>query len=184
MELGALLCTPRQPDCSRCPLQSQCEAHRSRRTDQLPRLAPRPVTTARRLIAFLVHKNGCYLVRQRPSHGVNADLWEFPNLEIEATFPLPHSAPPKFDPNSLRHRARQELGLSLADLRYLSTVRHSITRYRIELTAFHADWDKGSSSRTAPRTHRWLDLDTLKKLPFTSAHRRLVKSLNPNSCCE
>lgn len=28
MELGAMVCTPQQPQCSQCPVQSLCRAHR------------------------------------------------------------------------------------------------------------------------------------------------------------
>jgi A/G-specific adenine glycosylase len=82
MELGALVCTPRQPQCPICPVKNLCVAFRKNRVAELPNLGRRTVTTARRFIAFVIERNGNFLVRQRPAGVVNAHLWEFPNVEI------------------------------------------------------------------------------------------------------
>jgi A/G-specific adenine glycosylase len=53
MELGALVCTPRQPRCELCPLSKLCVARKQHRVDVLPNLAARPRTTHRRFLAFI-----------------------------------------------------------------------------------------------------------------------------------
>src|ERR1035437_6082269 len=40
MELGALVCTPRQPRCGVCPIAKHCVAYQEDRVDQLPGTAP------------------------------------------------------------------------------------------------------------------------------------------------
>ena len=82
MELGALICTPKQPQCRLCPVQKLCLAHRTGRVDSLPNLGPRAAATARHFLAFVLENQGRYLVRQRPAGVVNAHLWEFPNVGI------------------------------------------------------------------------------------------------------
>jgi len=82
MELGALVCTPRQPQCRICPMKKLCVAFRENRVEELPNLGRRTAATARRFIAFAVNRQGRFLVRQRPAGVVNAHLWEFPNVEI------------------------------------------------------------------------------------------------------
>src|SRR4029079_17240315 len=54
MELGALVCTPRQPLCGKCPVARHCIARREDRVEQLPNLGPRVAATARRFAAFIV----------------------------------------------------------------------------------------------------------------------------------
>ena len=41
MDLGATVCTPRNPDCPRCPWASRCEANRNGWASELPRRLPR-----------------------------------------------------------------------------------------------------------------------------------------------
>ena len=82
MELGALICTPRNPQCSICPVKKLCVAFKENRIEELPNLGKRETATARAFFAFVIERDGKFLVRQRPTGIVNAHLWEFPNFEI------------------------------------------------------------------------------------------------------
>ena len=84
MELGALVCTPRNPQCLICPVKKLCVAFKENRVEELPNLGKREAATVRRFIAFAMEHNGKFLVRQRPAGVVNAHLWEFPNVEVAA----------------------------------------------------------------------------------------------------
>src|SRR6185503_11908462 len=84
MELGALICTPRAPRCEVCPVRKLCVARAKNLQEVLPNLGERAKATGRRFVAFVVERDGKYLVRQRPEGVVNAHLWEFPNVEVEA----------------------------------------------------------------------------------------------------
>lgn len=155
MELGALVCLPRQPKCAQCPVRKNCLALRENRVEELPMLAARPVATERRFMAFIARKDDRFLVRQREAGQVNAHLWEFPNREITLTeTDLAGAAKP----------------FRLDDPRPVCRVRHSITRYRILLEAFEARIDGGAEGL-------WKTLTQLKKLPFTSAHRKILGNL-------
>jgi A/G-specific adenine glycosylase len=179
MELGALVCTPRQPQCLICPVKKLCVAFRENRAAELPNLGRRTATTTRRFIAFVIERNGKFLVRQRPAGVVNAHLWEFPNVEIA---PNQRSSPAKRDESAhysckksqsrltstLRSiatedgsaatvqepdleiiRAAKSLGMGAPVLQPLCTVKHSITRYRITLEAFRVQL--GGRSSTTPK---------------------------------
>src|ERR1017187_9909387 len=129
MELGALICTPRIPQCLFCPVKRFCVAFKENRTEELPNLGKREAATARHFIAFVIEYKGRFLVRQRPAGIVNAHLWEFPNVEVGARLYEPQRVVAEF--NALR----------ITDLRSealppLCKVKHSITRYRITLQAF------------------------------------------------
>ncbi len=52
MELGALVCTPRNPQCKICPVKKHCVAFKENRMEELPNLGKREAATARRFIAF------------------------------------------------------------------------------------------------------------------------------------
>lgn len=79
MELGAMVCTPKQPDCALCPLQHMCQAHAQNLVAELPRRpqkkAPQAMAVA---FAMLRTQAGLYLVR-RPLEGLWAGLWEPPS---------------------------------------------------------------------------------------------------------
>jgi adenine-specific DNA glycosylase len=84
MELGALVCLPRQPQCGLCPLAKDCVARKQGRVGELPEIGRRTPASRRRFVAFVLQKRGRFLVRQRPADVVNGHLWEFPNAEVAA----------------------------------------------------------------------------------------------------
>ncbi len=167
MELGALICMPQNPRCAECPVRGHCAAHREDLTAELPHLGPRTKAAARRFIAFAIEHNGKFLARQRPAGAVNAHLWEFPNAETDSR--TTRTAASQF--------ARERLGLSLTNVTPLVTVRHSITRYRITLEAHRARWS--GKSNPPKNAGRWLSLEELHALAFTSAHRKILARLQP-----
>ena len=166
MELGALVCTPRNPQCQICPVKKLCVAFREKRVAELPNLGKRKTATARRFAAFVVERAGKFLVRQRPAGGVNAHLWEFPNIEVGAR------------PCDPQHVVAQFNALRVTDPRSepltpLVTVKHSITRYRITLEAFAVTLEK-----TPAKTEGvWKTPAQMRKLAFTSAHRKVLRAL-------
>jgi len=171
MELGAMLCTPRQPECKRCPLRRCCTAHATGQVDSLPNLARRAPTTARRFIAFVLEDRGRWLVRRRPAGCVNGGLWEFPNVEVTGP------EPPQ---EGLSRLAARVAGGNVRRLQPLLTVRHSITRYRIQLEAFRGlGRASGPAAATEPANSQlcWLPLAKLEQLAFAGAHRKVLTSL-------
>ena len=151
MELGALVCLPQQPRCAECPVRPRCFAFRENRIAEFPALSTRPPATKRHFVALIVRRRDRFLVRRRPPGVVNAGFWEFPNYEvgISEAAPFVITGPQPF-----------------------FRVRHSITRYRILLEAFEA-----SLSAPAKAAGLWKTRGEMKKLPFTSAHRKIVVAL-------
>ncbi len=167
MELGALICAPRQPRCGCCPLVKQCVAYRQGRVDQLPEGRRRVRATPRRFAAFVVQQDDRFLVRQRPAGVVNARLWEFPNLEVAS------------GDSALPGAARSVLGVRPGKLERLDVIKHSITRYRVTLEAYWVTAPR--SAWTGAAGGQWVGRDRLKRLAFASAHRRILQCLERKS---
>ena len=177
MELGALICTPRNPQCSICPVKKHCIAFKEVRIEQLPNLGKREKATARAFFAFVIERDGKFLAQRRPAGIVNAHLWEFPNFEINDG---------KKDAKEIFDSA---FDFKAPEFQPLCTIKHSITRYRITLEAVHANL--GRTSSTSPhskkmseiygtslceKTRVWKTLAQLRALAFTSAHKKILGS--------
>ena len=65
MDLGALVCTPRQPSCLFCPVAAHCEARRLGLQDVIPRTTPKPRPTAVSEACAVVGRIGRILIVQR-----------------------------------------------------------------------------------------------------------------------
>ena len=163
MELGALICTPRQPQCEICPVRRFCLAYRCRQVETIPNLGTRIPPTARRFVAWVAEDRGRFLVRQRRAGVINAHLWEFPNIEV------------MLEPSDLMLAAEATLGCRTAQLRPLCIIKHSITRYRITLEVFQTRPAGRPPDRAA--SEAWLAFEELDALAFTSAHRKILAHL-------
>ena len=74
MELGALVCTPREPACLVCPLSTLCEARRLGLQDRLPIVTPRPKPLAVTEACAIVASAGRILIVQRAGRAMGAIL--------------------------------------------------------------------------------------------------------------
>lgn len=79
MDLGATICTPRNPQCPACPLRDSCCAHSNNLTDQLPR-RKNPISRDVRQITMLIITDDAdgVVLQRRPPEGIWGDLWSFP----------------------------------------------------------------------------------------------------------
>ena len=85
MELGALVCTPGQPDCAACPLKALCLGCQSGNPARLPQKAPKKARKKCELTLCLAQDAaGRWLLQKRGEQGVLAGLWQPPVLAEEA----------------------------------------------------------------------------------------------------
>jgi A/G-specific adenine glycosylase len=75
MELGALICLPRDPRCSECPIEHWCEAQRRGTQSEVPAKRAKPVTVRLERTLLLIRRRGRTLLV--PSDRVRG-FWELP----------------------------------------------------------------------------------------------------------
>ena len=79
MDLGATICTPRNPACAICPWQNPCEARTQNTQTDLPRKTPKPTKPTRLGTIWLAqHPNGTWLTETRPDKGLLGGMLGFP----------------------------------------------------------------------------------------------------------
>lgn len=82
MEVGAVVCTPRLPGCSACPLRSRCQTAGKGLTDRIPVTSRRTgIKQMSIVVAAITHGDSILLV-QRPEEGLWAGLWELPSETV------------------------------------------------------------------------------------------------------
>jgi A/G-specific adenine glycosylase len=146
-------------------VQALCVACKEARTGELPNLGKRQEATARRFFAFIIEHQGKFLVRQRPAGVVNAHLWEFPNVEVGMKSGDPAEVLAELDSAPFPRE-------SDVKLKPLTTVKHSITRYRITLEAFAVSLNE----KPAKVKGVWIAPAKFNSLAFSSAHKKLASA--------
>lgn len=116
MDLGATICTPRAPDCPRCPLAHCCEARRQGRQSAYPVKAAKAVRPRRRGYAYWLEHDGRVLLVRRPAKGLLGGMLGLPTG--------PWTASP----------ARGDGAPAAADWREAGSIDHVFTHFALELS--------------------------------------------------
>jgi len=83
MELGATVCTPKQPDCPACPLAADCLARKHETIAERPVKAGRTAVRERHFNYLHVEAAGHLYLRKREGSGIWQGLHEPPVLETD-----------------------------------------------------------------------------------------------------
>jgi A/G-specific adenine glycosylase len=78
MDLGATICTPRSPDCGRCPLAAFCAARRGEAPDRYPVKAAKAPKPRRQGVAYWLENDGHVLLVRRPASGLLGGMLALP----------------------------------------------------------------------------------------------------------
>jgi A/G-specific adenine glycosylase len=81
MELGALICTPKKPDCEQCPLNDQCEARLKKNWSSLPVKAKKTKVKDRYFHYLIYESAGKTILEQRIQKDIWHKLYQFPLIE-------------------------------------------------------------------------------------------------------
>ncbi len=79
MELGACVCTPRNPKCGKCPVKGICFAEKSGTVNKLPVKLPKKPKREETRTVFLLECDGTFAVCKREEKGLLSGLWQLPN---------------------------------------------------------------------------------------------------------
>ena len=79
MDLGATICTPRNPACGICPWRDPCKARLAGTAAELPKKTPKKVQPIRRGYAYVARRaDGAWLLETRPEKGLLGGMLAFP----------------------------------------------------------------------------------------------------------
>ena len=83
MEFGALHCTPNNPNCLLCPLQSQCLAFAHQTVMQRPIKLQKVKVTTRYFNYLVIKSNDSIYLHKRSNNDIWKNLYDFPCIESE-----------------------------------------------------------------------------------------------------
>jgi A/G-specific adenine glycosylase len=169
MELGATLCTPRDPKCGDCPLGARCVARARGVVAELPGTAARPVIEKVRMAAAIVFRRGRVLIARVPDGAPRwAGMWQFPSALVRTR--------ERAEKTAIR-AVREVAGLEVEAGELATTVRHSVTRHRITLEVYRCQSAEGRARAAAGSAIAWLRPSELGRRALPSAHRKIAERI-------
>ena len=83
MELGALICKPKSPDCSSCPISKYCKALKNGTVLDLPVKSKKLKKKDRYFNFFIIESKGQYLLQKRMAKDIWQGLYQFALSEVD-----------------------------------------------------------------------------------------------------
>ncbi len=164
MELGALVCTPRAPDCTACPLRRGCGARAAGRTGEFPHKAAHKALPERHAAGVILRdRAGRLLLVRREADGLLGGLWELPGGELPAAYTA----------DDVARLVQRQTGYAPGALEPAGALSHTFSHFRLRLTLYTATARAARLAAARRRSMRW----TRKPgdLPLTTAARRALR---------
>ena len=166
MDLGATICTPKNPACALCPFMGACAARRRGDPETFPRKAKKREGRLRRGAAFVaLRADGHLLVRTRPAKGLLGGMTEVPTTAFLADF----DAGGRARPGAVLRGSRGRRGNRWR--RLAGVVTHVFTHFPLELVVYRVQVPPAAS---APDGMRWLSAGDIAGAALPSLMRKVL----------
>ena len=149
MELGALVCTPRNPRCTSCPLTDRCVARAQGLVEALPVKAGRTTVRERHFNYLHMEVDGGLFLRKRMGKDIWQGLWELPL--IETVRPM--------DKRGMAALIRRELGAGHRLMSMDGPVRHVLSHQVIHARFWVVIPPRGTTPVEGSQWVSWEQLD-------------------------
>jgi A/G-specific adenine glycosylase len=153
MELGATVCTPRQPKCEACPAADLCVARRRGVQDRIP--APR-ARAARRSVhhhTVVMVRGRRVLLEQRGDDGLWSGMWQTPTVEAEQRLSA--------------DQVVRRLPFAVSGMEACGSFVHQTTHREVSFHVYRG--------RSRVRSGVWREPEEMEDLPLSNAHKRVLE---------
>lgn len=155
MELGAVVCLPRDPKCGECPVARSCDARRSGDPSRYPEAARRPELRSATEVLLLARRGrSIYLEKTQTASGTTWSL-----------------------PRATTREAAKQLGFDIRPSDPLTSFRHRTYAEDLRIEVRAATRARGNR----PTMGRWFDPDALDGLPLRAPTLKAIKRLRLRS---
>lgn len=168
MELGAMVCTPQNPVCPKCPLRNHCQAKKTGQQHDLPvkqKQAPLPHYT---IVVGVVFKNGKILIDKRKQNALLGGLWEFPGGKKKKSESFKAA---------VAREVKEETGIEIEVGKRLCIVKHTYSHFKITLHAYLCEYKSGTEKPIGCNAVKWIVSENLTKYAFPAANVKIIQIL-------
>lgn len=177
MDYGAIVCTPKQPFCSKCIFIESCRALQAGTVHDRPVIPSRKKQELVTMVSAIIKSGDRVFIQRRHYDDIWGGLWEFPGGVVEHGETLEEA---------LVRELNEETELQIIPMLKIDPIIHYYTRYKVVLTCFCCElasgYDPGDEKLHAAIQGRWVTLQEVENYAFPAGHRKLLASGELTSC--
>ncbi|MFD1360716.1 A/G-specific adenine glycosylase [Lentibacillus salinarum] len=161
MELGALVCTPKEPMCLFCPVQEYCRAFQEGMEQDLPvKSKAKKQKKVHYTVLLICNDNDEYLIEKRPDDGLLANMWQFPMVPVD-----------EIGKDHMDNWFQLEYGIDITLSAKQGDLKHVFSHiiWQLEIVTATTSRDQAADKRL-----RFVSRDMLDEYPFPVSHQKMM----------
>jgi A/G-specific adenine glycosylase len=180
MDLGSMICVPKNPRCLICPVMKLCKARQNGTQNERPVVSPKKDVPHYIHAAGVIIQRGKVLLAQRPSSGLLGGMWEFPNGRVnrDPSRELSNALKTGYKlkvrilrvPRAERSRRRSR---SADQSEALGTVQHGYSHFSVTVHVFQCEL----ISIPKETNLKWVSLNKLQEYPMGKIDRQIARMI-------
>jgi len=169
MELGALVCTPKNPACWECPISVHCKAYQSLYPENYPKKIKKNIKPHYNVVTGIIWRKDKFYIQRRRHDSMLGGLWEFPGGKVENNESLE---------NALKRELKEETGSTPIIKKKILSIDHSYSHFSITLHCYYCI--EINSKIYSKNNSNWILTDEIDKYSFPKANHKIFNFLNEN----
>ena len=169
MDLGALICTPKKPNCFCCPIQKFCISYCNYDPQNFPKkemIKRNPLVEIG--IGLIFNKHGELLIDQRLETSSMGGMWEFPGGKKKSDESIEET---------IEREIREEVDIVVKVGAKLLSFEHAYSHKKIHFTVHLCEWKAGKPQPLSSQQLLWVSPDKLFDYPFPAANSKIISEL-------
>ncbi|TFJ91475.1 A/G-specific adenine glycosylase [Lentibacillus salicampi] len=161
MELGALVCTPKEPMCMFCPVQEHCRAFQEGIEQELPvKSKAKKQKKVPYTVLLIRNEKNEYLIEKRPDDGLLANMWQFPMVPVA-----------EVGKDHMANWFKMEYGIDVKPSAKKGDLRHVFSHiiWELEIVEATTTNEKAEDERVY-----FVTRDELSAYPFPVSHQKMM----------
>lgn len=164
MDLGAMICSPKNPRCPSCPVKKFCSACKHNLQSEYPIPQKKPHLKQIKTFAGIISKKSKILICQRPFQGLLGGLWELPSLSFLKSRNVS---------DLFREYIKKRTGIEIEVRFRMGVFIHRYTHLKERLYLYHCKYLK-KPNKPLPRDWRWVNPQRSIKYPLTGLSLKIL----------
>ncbi len=167
MELGNRVCRVQSPECGACAVREYCRSYAAGTQLDLPRANNKITYQSLEEVAVVIERRRRFLLRRCEPGERWAGLWDFPRF----------AAPKNVTVEAIAELVEREFGVQALLIDTGWSIKHAVTRYRIQLRCFVGKSGAGTASlpsHSNSKVLRWVTAAELETLPLSATGRKIA----------
>ncbi|WP_129599991.1 A/G-specific adenine glycosylase [Anaerophilus nitritogenes] len=166
MELGAMICIPKNPKCIACPLFSQCSGRELGVADDLPVKKKKITKREVDLEVALICNTDKFFIVKRSSEGLLANLWALPSIEKEKNME---------DGKSILLKLKENYEMIVEKEKFLFQKEHIFTHLKWNMNVYRYKLIK--NNLVDKDKNQWICIEDIEKYAFPTAFMKILKEI-------